>query len=66
MEAFLRSNKAVWLMLFADFLAAVGWFIVKANGGNEGEFPLLALYGLGGWNILFFWGRARLNARSEA
>lgn len=66
MEAFLRSNKAVWLMLFADFLAVLGWFIVKANGGNEGEFPLFALCGLGGWNVLFFWGRARLNARSEA
>jgi hypothetical protein len=66
MEAFLRSNKAVWLMLFADFLAVVGWFIVKANGGSEGEFPLFALYGLGGWNVLFFWSRARLNAKPEA
>jgi hypothetical protein len=36
MEAFIRSNKAIWLMLFADFLAVLGWFIVKANGGNEG------------------------------
>jgi hypothetical protein len=53
-------------MLFADFLAVVGWFIVKANGGSEGEFPLFALYGLGGWNVLFFWSRARLNAKSEA
>ena len=66
MEAFIRSNKAIWLMLFADFLAVLGWFIVKANGGNEGRFPLLALYGLGGWNLLFFWSRARLNTKSEA
>ena len=66
METFIRSNKAVWLMLFTDLLAVVGWFIVKANGGSEGEFPLFALYGLGGWNVLFFWCRARLNARSEA
>jgi hypothetical protein len=66
MESFIRSNKAVWLMLFADLLAVVGWFIVKANGGNEGQFPLFALDGLGGWNLLFFWSRARLKAKSEA
>ena len=66
METFIRSNKAVRLMLFADLLAVVGWFIVKANGGSEGEFPLFALYGLGGWNVLFFWSRARLDAKSEA
>lgn len=64
MEAFIRSNKAVWLMLIADFLAVLGWFIVKLNGGNEGQFPLFALYGLGGWNILFFWARARLNKQA--
>jgi hypothetical protein len=66
MEAFLRSNKAVWSMLFADLLAVVGWFLVRANGGSEGELPLFELYGLGGWNILFFWGRARLKARAGA
>ena len=60
MEKFIRSSKAVWLMLFADLLTIVGWFIVKANGGTEDEFPLFALYGLGGWNILFFWSRTRL------
>ncbi len=64
MEAFIRSNKAIWLMLFADFLAVLGWFIVKANGGNEGRFPLFALYGLALWNVLFFWSRAQLNAKS--
>ena len=64
MEAFLRSNKAVWLMLFADFLAVAGWFLVKANGGTEGGFPLFELYGLGGYNILFFWFRARLEAKA--
>jgi hypothetical protein len=64
METFIRSNKAVWLMLFADLLAVVGWFIVKANGGNEGLHPLFALYGLGGWNVLFFWSRARLIAKA--
>ena len=64
MEAFLRSNKAVWLMLFADLLAVVGWFIVKANGGSEGSHPLFALYGLVLWNVLFFWSRAQLNAKS--
>jgi len=66
MVAFMRSNKAVWLMLFADLLAVAGWFIVKANGGNEGQFPLLAPLGLGGWNVLFFWSRARLIAKAEA
>jgi hypothetical protein len=63
METFIRSNKAVWLMLIADFLAVAGWFIVKINGGAEELFPLFALCGLGGWNILFFWSRARLNAK---
>ena len=64
MEAFLRSNQAVWLMLFADFLAVGGWFLVKANGGTEGGFSLFALYGLGVYNILFFWFRARLKAKA--
>jgi hypothetical protein len=64
MKAFIRSNKAVWLMLIADLLAAVGWFIVKANGGNEGLHPLFALYGLVLWNILFFWARAQLNKQA--
>ncbi len=64
MEAFLRSSKAVWLMLFADFLAVVGWFLVEANGGTEGPFPLFALYCLGVYNILFFWSRARLKAKA--
>jgi hypothetical protein len=64
MEAFIRSNKAVWLMLIADFLAVVGWLIVKVNGGTDELFPLFALCGLGGWNILFFWSRARLNAKA--
>jgi hypothetical protein len=41
-----------------------GWFIVKLNGGNEGQFPLFAPMGLGGWNILFFWARARLNKQA--
>ena len=64
MVAFLRSDKAVWLMLFADLLAVAGWFLVKANGGNEGPFPLFAPYGLGLSNILFFWFRARLKAKA--
>ncbi len=64
MEAFIRSNKAVWLLLIGDVLAVTGWFIVKLNGGDEGQFPLLAPLGLGGWNILFFWARARLNAKA--
>jgi hypothetical protein len=64
MEAFIRSNKAVWLLLIGDVLAVAGWFIVKLNGGDEGQFPLLAPMGLGGWNILFFWARARLNAKA--
>ncbi|MEY2750817.1 MAG: hypothetical protein RLZZ550_788 [Verrucomicrobiota bacterium] len=51
-------------MLFADVLAVGGWFLVEANGGNEGGFPLFALYGLGGYNILFFWFRARLKAKA--
>lgn len=66
MEAFIRSNKAVWLMLFADLLAVVGWFIVKLNGGTELSFPLFGLSGLALWNVLFFWSRARLNAKTEA
>ena len=64
MEAFLRSNKAFWLMLFADVLAVLGWFIVKLNGGTELHFPLFGLSGLLLWNVLFFWSRAQLNARS--
>lgn len=64
MEAFLRSNKAVWLMLIADGLAILGWFIVKLNGGTELHFPLFGLSGLVLWNVLFFWSRARLNAKS--
>jgi hypothetical protein len=62
MEAFIRSNKAVWLMLIADALAVLGWFIVKLNGGTERLHPLFALYGLVLWNVLFFWYRARLKS----
>ncbi len=64
MEGFLRSNKAVWLMLIADCLAVLGWFIVKLNGGTELHFPLFGLSGLVLWNVLFFCSRAQLNARS--
>jgi hypothetical protein len=64
MVAFLRSPRAVWLMLFADLLAVAGWGIVRANGGTEGAFPLLELCGLGGYNLMFFWFRGRLPARS--
>jgi hypothetical protein len=64
MEAFIRSNKAVWLMLIADVLAVVGWFIVKLNGGTEMAFPLFGLSGLVLWNILFFWARAQLNKQA--
>ena len=64
METFIRSNKAVWLMLIADFLAVLGWFIVKLNGGTELDFPLFGLSGLALWNVLFFGSRARLNNQS--
>lgn len=64
MEAFIRSNKAVGLMLIADFLAVLGWFIVKINGGTEMAFPLFGLSGLVLWNILFFWSRAQLNKQA--
>jgi hypothetical protein len=64
MEAFIRSNKAVWLMLIADALAVLGWFIVKLNGGTEMAFPLFGLSGLVLWNILFFWARAQLNKQA--
>lgn len=64
MEAFLRSDKAVWLMILADFLAALGWFVVKLSGGTELRFPLFGLSGLVLWNMLFFWSRAQLNAKS--
>jgi hypothetical protein len=63
-EAFLRSKKAVWLMILADVLAVLGWFIVKLNGGTELHFPLFGLSGLVLWNLLFFWSRAQLNAKS--
>ena len=66
METFIRSNKAVWLMLIADLLAVAGWFIVKLNGGTDLYFPLFGLSGLVLWNLLFFWSRAQLNAKSEA
>ncbi len=64
MEAFLRAKKAVWLMIRADVLAVLGWFIVKLNGGTELHFPLFGLSGLVLWNLLFFWSRAQLNAKS--
>jgi len=64
MEAFIRSNKAVWLMLIADVLAILGCFIVKLNGGTEKAFPLFGLSGLVLWNILFFWSRAQLNKQA--
>ncbi|MEY3548243.1 MAG: hypothetical protein RLZZ552_610 [Verrucomicrobiota bacterium] len=64
MEAFIRSGKAVWLMLIADVLAILGWFIVKLNGGTEMAFPLFGLSGLVLWNILFFWSRAQLNKQA--
>ncbi len=64
METFIRSNKAVWLMLIADLFAVVGWFIVKLNGGTELHFPLFGLSGLLLWNLLFFWSRSRLNVQS--
>jgi hypothetical protein len=64
MEAFIRSNIAVWLMLTADFLAVLGWFIVKLNGGTEMAFPLFGLSGLVLWNILFFWARAQLDKQA--
>ncbi len=64
MEAFIRSPKAVWLMLTADVLAVLGWFIVKLNGGTEMAFPLFGLSGLVLWNILFFWSRAQLNKQA--
>jgi len=66
MEAFVRSNKAVWLMILADFLAILGWFIVKLNARTELHFPLFGLSGLALWNVLFFWSRTRLNAKSAA
>jgi hypothetical protein len=64
MEAFIRSDKAVWLMLIADVLAILGWFIVKLNGGTEMAFPLFGLSGLVLWNILFFCSRAQLNKQA--
>jgi cell shape-determining protein MreD len=64
MEAFIRSNKAVCLMLIADFLAVLGWFMVKLNGGTEMAFPLSGLSGLVLWNILFFWARTQLNKQA--
>jgi hypothetical protein len=64
MEAFIRSNKAVWLMLVADFLAVLGWFIVRLNSGTEMAFPLFGLSGLILWNILFFWARTQLNKQA--
>lgn len=62
MEAFLRSDKAVRLMVLADVLAVLGWFIVKLNGGTELRFPPFGLSGLVLWNLLFFWSRAQLKA----
>ena len=52
------------MMLIADGLAVLGWFIVKLNGETELHFPLFGLSGLLLWNVLFFWSRAQLNARS--
>jgi hypothetical protein len=74
MIKFLLSDKAVWLLFLANylaaigwFLAAIGWFMVKSNGGTESEFPLpKELTGLGLGNVLFFWGRAVLRAKALA
>ena len=64
MEAFLRSNKAIWLMLFADLLVVAGGLIVQANGGIDGMIACFALAGLLGWNALFFRAISRSNAKS--
>ncbi len=64
MEAFIRSNKAVWLLLIANVLAVVGWFIVKLNGGTEMAFPPFGLSGLVLWIIMFFRARAQLNKQA--
>ena len=53
-------------MLITDLLAVAGWFIVKLNGGTDLHFPLFGLSGLVLWNLLFFWSRSQLNAKSEA
>ena len=73
MIKFLLSDKAVWLLFLANYLAAIGWFLsaigwfmVKSNGGTESEFPLFRLSGLGLGNVLFFWGRAVLRAKALA
>jgi hypothetical protein len=72
MIKFLLSDKAVWLLFLANYLAAIGWFLsaigwfmVKSNGGTESEFPLpkeLTVIGLG--SVLFFWVRAQLNKQA--
>jgi purine-cytosine permease-like protein len=66
MIKFLLSDKAVWLLFLANYLAAIGWFMVKSNGGTESEFPLFRLSGLGLGSVLFFWGRAVLRAKALA
>jgi len=64
MEAFIRSNKAIWLMLFADLLCVAGLLIIQVNGGLDGMIACFALAGLLGWNALFFRAIFRSNARS--
>ena len=42
-------------MLLADGLVIAGWWMVCANGGNEGEYPLSLFSFMGIMNAAFFW-----------
>ena len=63
---FILSDKAVWLIFLGNYLYAVGWCIVKFNGGTESEFPLYSFSSVGLGAVGFFWGRAVLRAKGLA
>ncbi|HEX8372880.1 MAG TPA: hypothetical protein VF585_08880 [Chthoniobacterales bacterium] len=43
-------------MILANMMVLAGWLIVRANGGNEGPFPLMTFPALGMMNFTFIMG----------
>jgi hypothetical protein len=66
MIKFLLSDKAVLLLFLSNYLSALGWCMVKFNGGTESEFPLYNFFSSGLGAVVFFWGRAVLRAKCLA
>lgn len=66
MIKFFLSDKAVLLLFLSNYLYALGWCIVKFNGGTDSEFPLSNFFSVGLGAVGFFWGRAVLRAKGLA